>query len=105
MFALCVNGADGFEYAIAGLYEGGQVPQNMKLFELPESDYAVFSAKGPLPGSLQQLNADVWQNWYPAEGQRYEANGSTTVEVYSAMDPQSPDYVCGMWVPIKKKPE
>lgn len=27
----------------------------------PESDWAMFSAKGPLPGSLQALNTRVWE--------------------------------------------
>lgn len=27
----------------------------------PESDWAVFSAKGPLPDSLQALNTRVWE--------------------------------------------
>ena len=27
-------------------------------------------------------------------------NGNATLEVYSAGDMQSPDYACGIWVPI-----
>lgn len=83
MLALCIDGDGKFEYMIAGFYQGGNVPEGMKLYEFPESDWMVFSAKGPLPASLQQLNTDVWQKWYPNEGQAYEANGKTTVEFYS----------------------
>ena len=68
----------------------------------PESDWAMFSAKGPLPGSLQVLNTQVWQEWYPGEGQRYRGNGSAMLEVYSPGDMQSPDYECGIWVPVFK---
>ena len=60
----------------------------------------MFSAKGPLPGALQALNTQVWQEWYPNEGQKYRGNGSAMLEVYSPGNMQSPDYECGIWVPI-----
>lgn len=102
MFAICEQKADCFEYWIAGLYRGGAVPEGLKLYSFPESDWAVFSAKGPLPGSLQALNTRIWQDWYPNEGQQVLRNGTATLEVYSAGDMQSPDYECGIWVPIAR---
>lgn len=83
-----------------GLYRGGAVPEGLRLYRFPESDWAVFSARGPLPGSLQTLNTYVWQTWYPAEGQQVVGNGAAALEVYSADDMQSPDYAFGIWVPI-----
>ena len=103
MLALCIDGKDGFEYMIAGIYNGGNVPEGMKLYLFPESDWAVFSANGPLPSSLQKLNDDIWNKWYPTDGQNYLPNGMTTVEYYSAGDPTSQDYECGMWIPVIKK--
>jgi len=103
-FALCITMQNGsFEYVIAGAYRGGDVPKGMNLYILPESDYATFSTKGPLPQSLQSLNTDVWQKWCPNEGKNFDPNGTTTIEVYSMGDPKSKDYECGIWVPIKKK--
>jgi len=78
-FAICEQKADCFEYWIAGLYRGGAVPEGMKLYRFPESDWAVFSAKGPLPGSLQALNTCIWQTWYPAEGQQVVGNGAAAL--------------------------
>ena len=69
MFAICDEKDGSFEYWIAGLYRGGDVPEGLKLHAFPESEWAVFCAKGPLPGSLQALNTQVWQEWYPNEGQ------------------------------------
>ena len=100
MFAICDEKEGSFEYWIAGLYKGGQVPEGLQLYTFPESDWALFSAKGPLPGSLQALNTQVWQEWYPTEGQQYMAGGNAMLEVYSAGNMQSPDYECGIWVPI-----
>lgn len=103
MLALCIEQAGDCEYMIAGIYQGGNVPAGMKLYAFPESDWAVFSAKGPLPGSLQSLNTAVWQEWYPNEGQAYLPNGTASVEVYGEGDPRSADYACGIWIPVKKK--
>ena len=58
------------------------------------------SIKDPLPYSLQELNTKVWQEGYPNEGQKYMGNGNAMLEVYSAGNMQSPDYECGIWVPI-----
>ena len=102
LFAICDGKDNSFEYWIAGLYRGGGVPEGLKLYTFPESDWAMFSARGPLPGSLQALNAQVWQEWYPSEGQKYMGNGSATLEVYSSGDMRSPDYACGIWVPVRR---
>ena len=101
MFAICAESENGFDYWIAGLYQGGEVPNGLELYSFPESSWAVFSAKGPMHGALQTLNTYVWQEWFPNEGQKYQANGMATLEVYSECDPQSPDYECGIWVPVK----
>ena len=80
MFAICAEKEGCFEYWIAGLYQGGEVPEGMKLYSFPEGDWAMFSAKGPLPGSLQSLNTSVWQEWYPNEGQQYMGTGKAALE-------------------------
>lgn len=104
MFAICdeKKKARYFTYWIAGLYRGGDVPEGLGLYTFPESDWAVFSAKGPLPGALQRLNTAVWQAWYPNEGRKFMGNGRAMLEVYSAGDMRSPDYECGIWVPVTK---
>ena len=38
----------------------------------------------------------------PEEGQKYMGNGNAMLEVYSPGNMQSPDYECGIWVPICK---
>ena len=101
MFAICAEGENCFTYWIAGLYQGGEVPAGLELCTFPEGSWAVFTARGPIPESLQTLNTAVWQEWFPAEGRKYQANGAVTLEVYSAGDPRSPDYESGIWVPIR----
>lgn len=79
------------------------MPEGLMLYTFPESDWAMFSAKGSLPNSLQSLNDRVWKEWYPGEGQKYQRNGNAMLEVYAAGDMQSPDYECGIWIPLQEK--
>ena len=102
MYAICADGENGFSYWIAGEYRGGAVPEGLELYTLPAGNWAVFTARGPIPASLQALNTEVWQQWLPTEGRGLEADASVSVEVYSAGDPQSEDYECGIWMPVRK---
>ena len=102
MYAICADGENGFAYWIAGLYKGGEVPEGLELFTFSESDWAIFTAIGPIPESLQTLNTQVWNEWAPKVKTMYEI-GSSSLEIYSAGNPQSPDYECGIWVPITKR--
>ena len=102
MYAICSESENGFTYWIAGLYKGGGVPEGLELYTFPESLWAMFTTKGPMPDSFQTLNTYVWQDWFPTEGVKHKANGKATIEVYSAGDPQSPDYESGIWVPVKE---
>lgn len=103
MFAICKEKENCFDYWIAGLYKGGEVPDGLELYTFPEGDWAIFSAKGSLPGSLQNLNTHVWQEWYPGEGKKHMGNDCVMLEVYTPGDMQSPDYECGIWVQLIKK--
>ena len=103
MFAICTESGNGFEYWIAGLYQGGDVPEGLELYTFPASDWAMFTTKGSIPDSLQSLNTYVWQEWFPSEGIKHRANGKETIEVYSAGNPQSPDYESGIWVPLQEE--
>ena len=101
MYALCTEGESSFTYWIAGLYQGGDIPEGLELYTFPASGWAVFSTKGPIPGSLQALNDYIWREWFPTEGKERRANGKATVEFYSSDDPDSPDYESGIWVPVE----
>ena len=105
MYALCVNNDNDFQYWIDGEYKGGKVPENLSLFTFPESQWALFSTKGPIPSSIQELNTYIWDVWMRKEGQELGANVNATIEVYSMGNPRSPEYESGIWIPISKKPE
>jgi len=103
MLALCIDQDNCFEYMIAGIYKGGEVPEGFKTITLEESDWAVFTAKGPIPESLQSLNTYVWSEWFPNDGAKLGASDKYSLELYTAGNPRSEDYECGIWIPILKK--
>lgn len=103
MFAICEEKEDGFDYWIAGEYNGGEVPEGLALYTFLESDWAMFSTKGPLPNSLQNLNTYIWQEWYPKFGKEYLGNKNAMLEVYTPGDMQSAEYESGIWLPLVKK--
>ena len=52
LFAICDEKQGSFEYWIAGLYKGGQVPEGLQLYTFPETS-------APQPDSRKALNNSV----------------------------------------------
>ena len=95
------EGRDGaFEYMICGEYQGGTVPESMKLLTIPESDWAEFRCKGALPKSLQDLYAAAYGCWLK-DHPEYREFG-INIEQYSPGNPAESDYECGLVIPVKK---
>ena len=104
-YALCrclkSEGRDGaFEYMICGEYQGGTVPESMKLLTIPESDWAEFRCKGALPKSLQDLYAAAYGCWLKDHPEYRELG--INIEQYSPGNPAESDYECGLVIPVKK---
>lgn len=100
--ALCLDGDGGFEYMIAGFYQGGPVPGGFSLRTLPAGDWAIFQGQGPLPRALQQLNDAIWREWFPARGDSLRPDTRMTLEYYTPGDPSSPDYRFAIWIPVRR---
>lgn len=103
-YGVCIDniGNGKFRYLIAGKYTGGQVPENMTLFEIPQSEWAIFNCKGPVPEALQNLNTRVFKEWLPGNTD-YEMAGYFNVEWYSCTgDKEDADYESAIWVPVRK---
>jgi len=68
---------------------------------VPAQTWAVFTAVGPLPGSIQDVFRRIFQEWFPSTN--YEHAHAPELEVYLDGDTSSPDYRCEVWIPIEKK--
>lgn len=104
-FGICIEdnsmGKD-FLYMIAGKYNGGNVPEGMKVFELPELEWAKFKCTGPMPGALQAVNTQIFKEWLPGNPD-YEIATGMNIEWYSNGDISAIDYESEIWIPVKKK--
>ena len=87
---------------IAGIYKGGDVPEGMTIYELPDFDWAVFDCYGPCPKALQDVNTKIWKEWFPGNPD-FEFPGRVNIEWYGDGEPSASDYHCAIWIPVKKK--
>jgi len=104
-YAICIDdiGENKFRYMIAGKYCGGVVPKEMKIFELPQMEWAIFSCVGPLPESMQKVNTQIFKEWLPGNPD-YELSGKYNVEWYDCTgNKDDEDYHSAIWIPIKRK--
>ena len=104
-FGICIQDSSKkqeFLYMIAGTYNGNSVPEGMKIFEIPALEWAKFKCTGPLPGSLQSVNTQIFKEWLPGNPD-YEIATGMNIEWYSNGDCSSSDYESEIWIPVKKK--
>ena len=103
-YGVCVDdvGCGKFRYFVAGIYKGGNVPEGMSVYELPDFDWAVFDCYGPCPKALQDVNTKIWKEWLPGNPD-FEFPGRANIEWYGDGDPSASDYHSAIWIPVKKK--
>jgi AraC family transcriptional regulator len=104
LLGLCLDmqpGQGDYTYMIAGRTDLTSPAEGFSLREIPASTWAIFTADGPVPGSVQSVFGRIYQEWFPATG--YEHSGAPELEVYPPGDTAAEDYRCEVWVPIVKK--
>lgn len=104
-YGICIDDVEEegrFRYLIAGNYKGGEVPEGMKVFELPGMEWAKFLCTGPLPGALQSVNTKIFKEWLP-NNPEYEIAMDVNIECYFEGDTSAPDYKSVIWIPVKRK--
>ena len=100
-------GSETFEYLIADPYTGQAVPDGCAVRTIPAFTWAVFPCVGALPNALQDVNRRIFSEWLPAL-REYEFAAGYCVEWYDdpakyANGTQDENYVCEIWIPVKKK--
>ena len=83
--------------------EAGSEPagDELTVYTVPPLTWAVFTAVGPVPGSVQETFRRIFQEWFPSTN--YEHAHGPELEVYLDGDSSAPDYRCEVWIPIVKK--
>lgn len=88
-----------FEYLIAVPYNGGD-KADMKVYDIPKTDWAVFECRGSMPDAIQKVWNRIFSEWLPAT--KYEINTELPdIEYYSPGDNDQPDYYSEIWLPVK----
>ena len=88
-----------FDYYIA-VSSTKPAPDGMCEYQVPACTWAVFECKGAMPHAIQTMQERIMTEWFPNSG--YEYADAPDIELYGEGDQYSEDYVCWIWVPVKK---
>ena len=104
MFGVCSD-MDGtnFDYWIADLYmPWEEYPEGCSTYQIPGGLWALFKCVGPLPGSMQTVNTQIWSEWLPSL-KDYELAGNYSLEFYLPPAKNPADTVSYIAIPLKKR--
>jgi len=88
-----------FTYVIGGTYRGGDIPEGMQLFPLRDGKWLKVHFEGGM-AAFQQQYAHFFHEWLPAHPEFQWASNASCMEWYDGKDITSPDYKCGVIVPL-----
>jgi len=91
--------AGKFDYYIA-VSSTQPVPEEMCEYQIPACTWAIFECKGPMPTAIQKMQERIMTEWFPNSGYQYA--DAPDIEVYTDGDQNAEDYICWIWVPVKK---
>lgn len=89
-----------FDYSIAALYGGGEIPAGFRITEIPNRTWAVFPCRGKMPDAIQQTWHKICSEFFPTAA--YRPTYEMTVEAYAEKDMSSDSCKSEIWVPLKK---
>ena len=92
------NGKD-FDYWIADVYfPWEEIPEGCEARVIPGGLWAQFRCTLK---TLQSTNTQIWSEWLPSL-KEYSLAGDYSLEVYLEPSETDKEYVCYIWVPLKK---
>lgn len=101
---MCVdfNKEDGsFSYIIAcEVSSTDDIPEDMITKTIPDAEYAVFTCKGPLPDSIQNMVGFIHDEWF--KNSEYKHAGTAEFELYDERCTGGTDCEVDIYVPIVK---
>ena len=89
-----------FTYVIGGIYKGGNVPEGMALFPIHSGKWLKVHFEGGMKAFHQQYQM-FHKEWLPAHPEYKWADNSVSMEWYQGTDINSPDYQCGVMMPLE----
>lgn len=83
-----------------GVATTGPVPERWEVLPVEASTWAVFTAIGEFPKTLQDTWARIYSEWFPSSG--YELTGGPEILWNEGKDTTVPDYKSEIWIPVVK---
>lgn len=110
MYGICMDGGEKgtFRYMIADDYvPSRELPDRFETVTIPESVWAVFPCRGPMPDALQSVNTRIYSEWLPGNTD-YDLNGMFSLEWYSDTSAypkgnEDENYYSEIWLPVKAR--
>ncbi|MPN43257.1 hypothetical protein SDC9_190816 [bioreactor metagenome] len=94
-----------FAYLIGAFAkEGEPVPEGFEAHTIAPHTWVKFRAVGPIPGSIQKVNRQIYTEWLPGNLE-YELADGVNIEMYSEGDVAAADYLSEIWLPVRRKAE
>ncbi|MBO7417995.1 MAG: DUF3795 domain-containing protein [Bacteroidaceae bacterium] len=90
-----------FTYVIGGKYKGGNVPEGMNLFPIHSGKWLKMHFEGGMKAFQQQYQM-FYKEWLPQHPEFHCPNNAMTMEWYNGTDIDSPDYQCGVMIPLEE---
>ena len=78
-------------------------PDRLAQLEVAASTWAVFTAVGPFPETLQNVWGRIYSEWFPSAG--YELAEGPEMLWNEHKDVTSPAFKSEIWIPVKQKPQ
>ncbi|MDT2659885.1 AraC family transcriptional regulator [Enterococcus hulanensis] len=88
---------DKWEYVIGVVSE--EKAEGFEQYEIPAAKWAIFSGTGPMPGAIQELQTQVFQEWLPTSG--FEYDELPDIELYLDANPENAQFQ--VWLPVRAK--
>lgn len=90
---------DTWEYVIGVVSE--EASEEFGSYEIPAAKWAIFTGTGPMPGAIQELQQQVFQEWLPTSG--FEYDELPDIELYLDANPENAQFQ--VWLPVRAKAE
>lgn len=78
-----------------------ECPDSLAQLEVPASTWAVFTAVGPFPDTLQNVWGRIYSEWFPSSN--YEQTKGPEILWNEHKDVTSPNFKSEIWIPVLKK--
>ena len=89
-----------FTYVIGGIYKGGGVPEGMQLFPIHSGKWLKMHFEGGMKAFQEQYQM-FYKEWLPQHSEFHCPNNAMTMEWYNGTDIDSPNYQCGVMMPLE----